>query len=459
MTHYHFIGIGGTGLSPIAQVLLEQGHSVSGSDIILSPLAEELQHKGVEVNIGHDPGNIKSAEVVIRSSAIKDDNVEVIAAHNAGLPVLKRSDFLGELTEGKKVLAVAGTHGKTTTTSMLAWTLTNLGEDPSYIIGGISKDLKSNAHAGKGTFFVIEADEYDGMFLGLKPFILIVTNVEHDHPDYYPTMEEYKNAFQKLIKLIVPGGSLLAYSDNTNSSELLKSTQGDVHAFSYGMNTNADFQAIEINQQDQTGVQFTARLQESPVLEKIQLIIPGSHNAINALAVLACMRLLKNPIDRCKKALEEFHGTSRRFDVLGVAEDITIINDYAHHPTEIKATLEAARTHFKNNEIWVVWQPHTYSRTLTLLGDFIHSFDACDHLIVTEIYRSREKKQEFSSAEIVRQIQHPNARFIGDFQSITDFLCNSMKKSDVLLVLSAGDADQISSDMLSCLQKKEKMHE
>jgi UDP-N-acetylmuramate--alanine ligase len=459
MTHYHFIGIGGTGISPIAQILLEQGHTVSGSDMILSPLADELLKKGVRVSIGHDAKNIQGAEVVIRSSAIKDDNVEVVAAIEKGLSVLKRSDFLKVLTQGKQVLAVAGTHGKTTTTSMLAWVLTSLGEDPSYIIGGISKDLKSNAHDGKGPLFVIEADEYDGMFLGLKPFLLIITNIEHDHPDFYPTFSEYKSAFQKLIRLITPDGFLLACFDNPNTFELVKNYAADSHAFSYGTSPDADYEAMTIRQESNLGIQFSARLKNQAVIEKIQLHVPGRHNAINALAVLASIHLLGKPIEKCKKALEDFHGTGRRFDVLGEAKQITIINDYAHHPTEIRATLEAARAHYKNHKIWAVWQPHTYTRTLTLLEDFMDSFHDCDHLIVTEIYQSREKKRDISSADIVPQIHHPDARFMDDFNSIIKHLCKSMQTGDILLVLSAGDADQISSQLFECLKKGENKHE
>jgi len=260
MTHYHFIGIGGTGLSPIAQIFLEQGHLVSGSDLSLSTLANDLQKKGARVSIGHDAKNIEGAEVVIRSSAVKDDNIEVVAAKNAGLPVLKRADLMDELTRNKKVLAVAGTHGKTTTTGMLAWALTYFGEDPSYIIGGVSKNLKSNAHAGKGQYFVIEADEYDGMFLGLNPFLLVVTNMEHDHPDFYPTMEEYRAAFQKLVSLISVGGYLLANDDNPNSRKLLNVVPKEIQAFSYGVKPKADYQADSIRQVERIGVQFSARL-------------------------------------------------------------------------------------------------------------------------------------------------------------------------------------------------------
>lgn len=459
MTHYHFIGIGGTGLSPIAQILLEQGHTISGSDINLSPLANELKRKGVRVNIGHDAGNVAGADVVIRSSAIRDDNTEVLAARRANLPVLKRSDFLGELTKGKKVLAIAGTHGKTTTTSMMAWVLTHLENDPSYIIGGVSKNLDSNAHYGKGEFFVIEADEYDGMFLGLKPFLLIITNIEHDHPDFYPTMQEYSAAFHELVHCIPEGGTLLIYNEDKNAKSLLTETPQGVSTYTFGFSQSANFRAEIINHVENLGVSFAAQLMNGKFIEKIQLKVPGRHNALNALSVLAAMDLLKVPVELCKKALEEFVGTGRRFDILGTADQITIINDYAHHPTEIEATLAAARQQYKNHSLWVVWQPHTYSRTLTLMEGFIHAFQDCDHVIVTEIYQSREPKRDISSAVIAPKIQHRDVKFLGDFEAIIDYLGRSLKSGDVLLVLSAGDADQISSQVLKRLKQREGLNE
>jgi len=454
MTHYHFIGIGGTGLSPIAQILLEQGHTISGSDMALSPLAEELRRKGVRVSIGHDAGNVAGADVVIRSSAIKDDNTEVLAARRANLPVLKRSDFLGELTSGRKVLAVAGTHGKTTTTSMMAWVLTHLGNDPSYIIGGVSKNLNSNAHCGQGEFFVIEADEYDGMFLGLKPFLLIITNIEHDHPDFYPTMQEYQAAFHKLVHLIPEGGTLLTCDEDTNSKHLLVDIPKGVSTYTFGFSQSANFRAENIHHVENLGVGFTANLMDEKIIEEIQLKVPGRHNAINALSVLAATDLLKMPMESCKKALEEFVGTGRRFDILGIADQVTIINDYAHHPTEIQATLAAARQQYIDHSITVIWQPHTYSRTLTLMNGFIHAFHDCDHVIVTEIYQSREPKRDISSADIAPKIHHQDVKFMAGFQSIVDHLSHSLKPGDVLIVLSAGDADQISSQVLDRLKQR-----
>jgi UDP-N-acetylmuramate--alanine ligase len=385
MTHYHFIGIGGTGISPIAQILLEEGHSISGSDMILSPLAHDLQKSGVRVNIGHDAQNITGADIVIRSSAIQDDNVEVLAAHNIGIPVLKRSDFLGELTRGKSVIAIAGTHGKTTTTSLMAWTLVNLGLDPSYIIGGISKNLKSNAHASKGKYFVIEADEYDGMFLGLHPYILIVTNIEHDHPDYYPTPGIYFEAFKKLVGLINTGGTLLVCHDNPQSESLLNDLRVGVHGYSYGVNSKADFIATDIKYSKGNGINFSSHRANGYQMDNIQMQVPGNHNMLNALAVLSVVDLLGFQMEKCRKSIESFMGTGRRFDILGTVSGVTVIDDYAHHPTEILATLAAARSRFPGQILWTVWQPHTYSRTQTLLKDFITAFKDSDHVIVTEI--------------------------------------------------------------------------
>ena len=455
MTHYHFIGIGGTGISPIAYILVEEGHTVSGSDMIFSPLARELQKLGVRVNIGHDAQNVSGADIVIRSSAIQDNNVEVMAARNIGIPVLKRSDFLGELTRGKSVIAIAGTHGKTTTTSLMAWTLANLGEDPSYIIGGISKNLKSNAHTGKGKYFVIEADEYDGMFLGLRPHLLIITNIEHDHPDYYPTPGIYFNAFKQLVGLINSGGTLLVCKDDPLSESLLNHFPAGVHSYSYGVNSRADFIATDIQHVKDCGINFSAHQVNGYQIQDIQMQVPGNHNVLNALAVLSAVSLLGFPVEKCRKALESFIGAGRRFDILGTASGVTVIDDYAHHPTEILATLAAARYRFPGQILWTVWQPHTYSRTQTLLKDFLIAFKDSDHVIVTEVYRSREKEQDYSSADLVKQIQHADVKFMGDFKSIITYLTQHLKSGDVLLVLSAGDADQISAQVYEQLQKNE----
>jgi len=457
MAHYHFIGIGGTGLSPIARVLLEQGHQISGSDMLLSPLAEELQKLGVKVQIGHAAENVIGADVVIRSSAISDDNTEVIAARNAGVPVLKRMDFLGELTKDKTVIAVAGTHGKTTITAMLAWVLATLNLDPSFIIGGVSKNLKSNAHSGRGKYFVIEADEYDGMFLGLQPDILLVSNIEHDHPDLYPTSQIYLEAFIRLLSRIKSNGKLLICKDNQNAFRLSNYLPKGIITKTYGIDHDSDFFATNIQFENNGAVCFNANINYGnriETLEAIQLQVPGKHNVINAMGALGAAHLAGIPLSDCRESLENFIGTGRRFDILGTVDGITIINDYAHHPTEISTTMLAARQRFPDQTLWVVWQPHTYSRTRTLLDGFTKSFKDCDHLIVTEIYRSREKPQDFSSSEVVSKIQHPDVHFIPDFTTITAYLDSNLKSGDVLFVLSAGDADQISTQVLRDLSAR-----
>ena len=455
MKRYHLIGIGGTGLSAIARLLFEEGYIVTGSDTMLSPFARELQALGVKVTISHNAKNINSADFVIRSSAIAEDNVEIIAARAKGIPVFKRADFLDELTRGKIVIAIAGTHGKTTTTSMMAWTLTNIGEQPSYIIGGVSKNLKANAHAGQGKYFVIEADEYDGMFLGLKPDILIITNIEHDHPDFYPTPELYFNAFRELVSQVKTGGSVLICIDHPGANRLIQFISPNIHVYTYGTDPQADFIASEI-QQKSYFTQFSVIQPDVLNTLNVSLKVSGVHNVLNALSVIAACNLLKLDGKKVQQSIEEFIGTSRRFEIIGVANGVTIIDDYGHHPTEIMATLASARLRFPGQKLWVVWQPHTYSRTQTLLNDFIAAFKDCDHVILTEIYRSREKAREFSSAEVVRLMEHPDARFIPDFSSIVDDLYQKLKPGDVLIVFSAGDANQICTKLLARLQKKEK---
>lgn len=459
MTQYHFIGIGGTGLSPIARVLLERGNHVSGSDMLLSPLAQELINLGVPISIGHKAKNIKGADIVIRSSAIPGDNTEVIAAKKANIPVLKRVDFLQQLTEGFEVLAVAGTHGKTTSTAMLAWVLSELGVDLSYIIGGVSKDLGGNAHAGKSPYFVIEADEYDSMFLGLQAQILVVTNIEHDHPDYYPTYAEYYQAFQELVQRMQPSGMLFAADANQGAQDLGKWAREKRNVYFYGEQSSSPYRITSITHTKDCGVYFevqlpaTKRAKESPI--HVQLKIPGAHNAYNVLAVIGVIHQLGFSISDAVTALERFSGTERRFDIQGIAYGVTIINDYAHHPTEIRSTLSAARCRYPDSLIWAVWQPHTYSRTQQLFTDFTRSFQDCDHVIVSEIYRSREKEQPYSAKTVVDAMQHADARFISDLTDITEFLLAHLQPGDVLLVLSAGDADQVSRDVLAGLQTKD----
>jgi UDP-N-acetylmuramate--alanine ligase len=458
MKRIHLIGIGGTGLSAIARVLLEMGYTVTGSDRAESPFTRDLRSAGVTITIGHLPGNVQGADMVVRSSAIPDDNPEVFAARQAGIPVLKRADFLGSLMEGKTGIAVAGTHGKTTTTSMIVWMLTALGQDPSFIVGGVLANLGVNARSGKGSTFVIEADEYDRMFLGLKPSIEIVTNVEHDHPDCYPTPADFLAAFNQFALLLPADGTLIACVEDDGASTVIANAErAGKHVIAYGLRPNAEVTgrrmkvfATVLSPNDKGGFTFSASIIGNPVTVVLQ--VPGKHNVRNALAALTVAHLLGLPLDRAAKALGDFAGTGRRFEVRGEAGGVIVVDDYAHHPTEIRATLAAARSRYPARRIWAVWQPHTYSRTETLFDDFAVAFADADEVIVTEVYAAREPKQDFSSRRVVDSMPRP-AHFIADLSAVSTFLISHLRPNDVLLVLSAGDADQVSTEVLNHLKE------
>ena len=459
MTHVHLIGIGGSGLSAIARFLIERGYTVSGSDQELSPLAQEVQALGAKVNLGHRQEQVFGADLVIRSSAIPDTNVEVRAALEAGIPVYKRSEYLGKLTEGSMVIAVAGTHGKTTTTAMISWLLTYLDQDPSYIIGGVSNNLGKNAHAGQGSLFVIEADEYDRMFLGLQPEIAVVTNVEHDHPDCFPTAEDFFQAFVAFVEGLPEKGLLLVCTDDPGAVKLLDvAIANRIKSISYGLNqsgekTSPDYRSRNLAMDHQGNYRFNAYFKQTH-LAQVSLGVPGLHNVQNALAALAVAHQLNMPVTKAAQALTEFLGTGRRFELRGEISGITVIDDYAHHPTEIRATLAAARNRYPDRQIWAVWQPHTYSRTITLQKEFLTVFSEADHVLVTEVYASREPfNAEFSALQVVQAMEHPDARFLASNRQVTNFLVTNLRKGDVLIVLSAGDAIQISQDVVDSLSR------
>jgi UDP-N-acetylmuramate--alanine ligase len=460
MKRIHFIGIGGSGLSAIARLLKESGYTVTGSDRALSSFAVDLQKEGITVHIGHDAKNIEGADEVIRSSAIPDDNPEVEAAKRAGIPVYKRADFLGQLMADKIGIAVAGTHGKTTTTAMISWVLYKLNRDPSFIIGGTLNNLKVNARAGQGNFFVIEADEYDRMFLGLKPQIEVITNLEHDHPDCYPTFDDMYAAFKQFVDLLPSDGTLIVSSESKGSMSLLSRARiKGLNMLSYSQQTEMTInspqwmQARDMKPNDRGGFDFSVvtNVSGSVSLVKASLQVPGEHNVRNALAVLSVMAVLGIPLQEAADALGEFIGTGRRFEIRGETKGVTVIDDYAHHPTEIRATLAGAKARYPDRRIWAVWQPHTYSRTQALFFEFSRAFADADEVLVTEIYASREAKQEFSSAEVVSAMPHPSARYTGSLQETTDHLLNNLREGDVLIVMSAGDADQISVKVLESL--------
>lgn len=476
MTHVHFIGIGGTGLSAIATVLLQRGWMVSGSDRQSSPLLAGLEAAGARLYIGHAVENIRDADLVVRSSAVSDDNPEVQAAQAEGIPVLKRMEFLDRLLAGQEAIAVAGTHGKTTTTAMIAWVLVSLGADPSFVIGGVANNLGVNARAGQGRFFVIEADEYDYMFLGIHPSVAVVTNIEHDHPDCYPTADEFYAAFRRFAGNIFPRGVLIACGEDAGAKRLMEELRNNsvrrtvgemqLHALrSYGIVGDWDYSARDLVVNKAGGLSFD--VYRSGVLWQpgVSLQVPGEHNVRNALAALAAADWIGLPGQEAAKALGEFRGTGRRFELRGEVAGVALIDDYAHHPTEIRATLAAARLRYPGRRIWAVWQPHTYTRTRTLLPEFAKAFADADCVLVTEIYAAREAAPQdgFSSRALweaivrekvlssAQQKSQPKARpaaqekvfFAPSLTQAGDILLEELEPGDVVLVLSAGDADQI----------------
>jgi len=463
MANVHFIGIGGSGLSAIARLMLENGDTVTGSDRELSPFAIELQKAGVTIFIGHHPRNITGVDWVVRSSAIPDDNPEVLAALAANIPVYKRSDFLGQMMADKTGIAVAGTHGKTTTTAMIAFVLTALKRDPSFIVGSTVNDLGVNAHAGKGNILVIEADEYDRMFLGLKPRIAIVTNIEHDHPDCYPTFEDMYSAFTSFVDLLPVDGTLIVCAEDSGATSLIsharkagKAVVGYAIQGEMTINSPSWIQARALEPNSLGGYSFEVASNLSGDLSsaKIDLQVPGEHNVLNALAVLAVIEVLGLSSHKAAKALSKFSGTGRRFEIRGAVNGVIVIDDYAHHPTEIAATLAAARVRYPGHRIWAVWQPHTYSRTQTLFTEFSRAFKDADEVIVSEVYASREAKQDFTSAEVVSAMPHASARYIRTLNEISEYLLDQLQSGDVLLVLSAGDANKVCTDVLAGLKER-----
>lgn len=453
----HFIGIGGTGLSAIARVLLERGEAVTGSDREESATMEGLRAAGAKISLGHAAGNVNGATRVVRSSAITDDNVEVQAAQAKGIPVLKRADLLGDLLAGKRTIAVAGSHGKTTTTAMLAWMLTALGEAPGYIIGSVAENLGSNASAGAGELFVIEADEYDYMFLGLNPYLALVTNVEHDHPDMFPTPKDFEDAFARFVERLPAEGVLLGCADDAGARALLgEAGRKGRNVRSYSLYADdADYSAKELTGRTGQGFAFDA-YRDKEQFAQVELEVPGEHNAQNALGALAAVDVLGLPVSEAAQALAEFRGTGRRFELRGEAGGVLLIDDYAHHPTEIRASLAAAKVRYPQRRLWALWQPHTFSRTLTLLDAFAQAFSDADEVVVTGVYAARELPPKgFEMRTVLERIEHKSLQHAADLEEAKAFLLSHLIPGDVLMVLSAGDAIELSASLYEELKAKE----
>ena len=435
---------------------------VSGSDMAESPFLDSLRDLGAQVTVGHEPDNVRGADAVIVSSAVKPDNVEVAAARQAGLPVYKRSEFLGPLTRGKRTVAVAGTHGKTTTTGEIALLLSRRGLDPSFIVGGALADFGgSNARAGRGEHFVIEADEYDRAFLGLSPWIAVLTNVEHDHPDCYPTLEELHRAFGDFLDRLQPDGSVVVCADSPGAvrvADEFRRRKPDAPVISYAVDMDADWQATQIQPNPEGGSDFVA-VRGGEVLGRVRIRLPGLHNVCNSLAALCAADLCGVPFSQSSKTLSQYHGAERRFEVKGEVGGVTVVDDYAHHPSEIRATLRAARTRYPESRVWAVWQPHTYSRTRVLAREFEQAFGDADRVVVLPVYRAREEPDEtFAIEEVVRAMINTEAVYIPGMMEAVPYLTRELRRGDVLIMLSAGDANRVGEEVLRRMRMIEAGH-
>lgn len=449
--HIHFVGIGGAGMSGIAEVLHNMGYLVTGSDIKASETTRHLEGLGIRVAIGHRPEQVQGADVVVRSSAVGPENPEVAAARQQLIPVIPRAEMLAELMRLKYGVAVAGTHGKTTTTSMVATVLTKGGLDPTVVIGGRLGSLGANAKLGQGDFLVAEADESDGSFLRLSPSIAVVTTIDAEHLDYYRDLEHIRETFLHFINKVPFYGLAVLCLDQENIQALLPRVEK--RFITYGLRSQADITAKEIHLQGM-GSEFVLVVHQEP-LGKFRLRVPGVHNVNNALAAVAVGLDLELDLAAIRKALEDFTGVDRRFQIKGEARGVLVVDDYAHHPAEIQATLNAAKDGF-GRRVVAVFQPHRYTRTKLLLREFWTAFYQADLLVVTEIYPAGEPiipgVGGRQIADGTREHGHRNVTFIADKEAIPEFLLPELQPGDILITMGAGDIWKVGEELLRRLE-------
>jgi UDP-N-acetylmuramate--alanine ligase len=453
--HVHFIGIGGYGMSAIARVLLEMGYRVSGSDEVRQELTEKLAARGALVYIGHQAEHVRGADLVVYSSALPKDNVEIVAAEKLNIPIIHRAQMLARLLNARRGVAVAGAHGKTTTSSMIALIMEAGGLDPTYIIGGEIMNVGSNAKAGKGEFVVAEADESDGSFLQYHPQYAVVTNIEADHLENYDgKFENLKNAYVQFLSQVKPGGKAILCMDDPYVQELMPGLSCEI--LTYGIHTNATFRAKNIELGDRR-VRFEVE-REGAALGSIELSVPGIHNVYNALAALIVGLEGGLSFERIAASLAKFRGAKRRFQVVGEYDDILVVDDYAHHPTEIEATISAAKSTGKR--IIAVFQPQRYTRTYFLLEQFSRAFGEADEVILTDIFSpAGEKRIEGVSsarlADMIAKNSNPNVRYIPDKDEVLTYLTEHVKSGDLVLTMGAGDIYKTAHALGRLLQSRQ----
>jgi UDP-N-acetylmuramate--alanine ligase len=446
----HFIGIAGAGMSGLARIALSHGLSISGSDSKDSSVVLALRALGAEVHIGHDAIHLDGADIVVFSNAISASNPEIKRSQELGVPLLTRAQALAILMSASKSIAVAGTHGKTTTSSMLTVALQACGIDPSFAIGGTLTASGSNAHRGTGDYFVAEADESDGSFLEYRPFSAIVTNVEHDHVDFFATKESVMNIFTEFAQSISPQGFFIYCKDDAGAVEIA-ATEFLATKVSYGQDESADLLIDSIKLLP--GGSTSRALWKGRAVGTIELQVPGHHNLLNAAAALAMGLSIGQPAAALLEGLASFQGAGRRFELKASVAGIRVIDDYGHHPTEIDVTLTAARRYAGDGRVLVIFQPHRYSRTQAFLDQFASTLDLADLTILLEIYPASEKPIAGVSASLIAQ-KMERGRFIPNFLEASEEIISMAKPGDVILTLGAGDVNSLAPIIAQGLERR-----
>ncbi|HYW45458.1 MAG TPA: UDP-N-acetylmuramate--L-alanine ligase [Bryobacteraceae bacterium] len=452
--HLHFAGIGGIGMSGIAEVLLNLGYQISGSDLKLSPITDRLAAMGARIYEGHDASNVAGARALVVSSAVDEQNPEVQEARRLQIPVIPRGELLAELMRLKYGIAVAGSHGKTTTTSMTATILNYAGLDPTVVVGGrVGTMGGSNARVGRSDFLVVESDESDGSFLKLAPIIAVVTNIDREHLDHYPSLEAIEAAFIEFVNKVPFYGAVIVCLDDPNVQGILPAIRR--RTITYGTTAQADMEATEIGC-GHFSSDFGLRYRNAD-LGRFQLRIPGRHNVLNAMAAVATAMELEVKPETIREALATFSGVDRRFQVRGKERGVTVVDDYGHHPTEIRATLDGARL-CGFRRIHVLFQPHRYTRTFHLMDEFARAFHQCDSLFVLDIYAASEKPIEGVTAEAlverIRQFGHRGAEYVGSIERGVEALLSVAQDGDLVLTLGAGSVWQAGEKLLARLKEE-----
>ena len=451
--HVHFVGIGGAGMSGIAQVLINQGYEVSGTDLAASTVTEQLAQQGAKIFIGHEAKNILGADVVVTSTAVGDDNPEVVLARESKIPVIPRAEMLGELMRFSKGVAVAGTHGKTTTTSLVASVMASGDMDPTFIIGGRLLSADANARLGQGEFLVAEADESDASFLHLQPLLAVVTNIDADHLEtYHGDFAELKETFIQFLHNIPFYGLAILCIDDPIVREILPAISRPV--LTYGFSEDADIRASDFRQQGICSV-FRVNQQATGSEIEVRLNLPGRHNVLNALAAIAVAWKLGITNEKIISGLNEFQGIGRRFQVNGPLAfnggEVLLVDDYAHHPRELQAVLSAVEAAWPERRKLVVFQPHRYSRTRDLLEDFGHVLSDVDHLVVMEVYAAGESPLASADGRALCRAIRARGKaipiFVEDREQLFDVLANTTQAGDVLVTLGAGDIGRIALEL------------